>query len=284
MLVDHPSATGEGPLWHEENQTLNWVDIPAGHLFRFDPSSGRNDLIYRHSGQLGGYTFQADGSLVLFGERGSVLRLIGDDTEPIISGIDAVGESRFNDVIADPEGRIFAGTMPIDGGPAHLYRIDPDGTLTLVFDDLTLGNGMGFSPDLSRFYLTDSNSRRIFSMPYNRHSGELGEREVFLMLGDDEPGVPDGMAVDSDGCVWSARWDGHGIYKYSPEGHMIGKVEFPVRKVSSLTFGGGDYRTGYVTTAGGGERGESEGFLAGSLFSVDLRTRGRAPFRSRIGM
>ena len=185
LLVDHPSRTGEGPLWHEENQTLNWVDIPAGHLFRFDPATGQNELIYRHSGQLGGYTFQADGSLVLFGERGEILRLIGDETETIIPDIAAMRESRFNDVIADPEGRVFAGTMPTGDGHAHLYRLDPDGKLTLVFDDLTLGNGMGFSPDLSTFYLTDSNSRQIYQMAYHRKTGELGDREVFLALTDD---------------------------------------------------------------------------------------------------
>ena len=92
------------------------------------------------------------------------------------------------------------------------------------------------------------------------------------------------MTVDADGNIWSARWDGHGIYKYNPMGKLIGKVEFPVRKVSSVTFGGPDYAVAYATTAGGGERGSNEGFLAGSLFRVDLRSRGRAPFRSRIAM
>lgn len=284
VLVDHPSQTGEGPLWHEENQTLNWVDIPAGQLFRFDPATGANDLIYQHDGQLGGYTIQFDGSLVLFCERGSILRLIGDQVETIIPEIHAMRDSRFNDVIADPEGRVFAGTMPLGEEPAHLYRIDPDGTLTLVFDDLTLGNGMGFSPDLSTLYLTDSNTRQIFQMAYDRQTGELGDRSVFMALEEDDDGVPDGMTVDVDGNIWSARWDGHGIFKYNPQGELMGKVEFPVRKVSSVTFGGSSYDVAYATTAGGKERNSHEGFLAGSLFRVDLKTSGRAPFRSRIGM
>ena len=284
MLVDHPSATGEGPLWHEESQTLTWVDIPAGQVFRFDPATGSNERIYQHPGQVGGYTIQADGSLVLFCEHGAILRLIGDETETIIEEVPALRGSRFNDVIADPAGRVFAGTMPRGTEPALLYRLDPDGTLTCVLDDLTLANGMGFSPDGATLYLTDSNSRRIFRMPYDRTSGELDDREIFIALQDDEVGVPDGMAVDADGYIWSARWDGHGIFKYSPIGTLLGKVEFPVRKVSSITFGGPNLNRAYVTTAGGTQRSAAEGMLAGSLFQVDLKTHGRAPYRSRIGM
>lgn len=283
LLVDHPSDTGEGPLWHEENQTLNWVDIPAGKLFRFDPATGENELVYQHDGQIGGYTIQADGSLILFCERGAVLRLMGDMPEWIIPEIKALRESRFNDVIADPEGRIYAGTMPLGNNPAQLYRLDPDGTLTLVMDDLTQANGMGFSPDLSTFYLTDSNSRQIYRLDYDRATGALSNRRPLTTTADDGT-VPDGMTVDAEGNIWSARYGGSGLYKYTSEGQLMGKVEFPVRNITSITFGGRDYDTAFVTTAGGTQRSAGTGFLAGSLFGIHLKTSGRAPFRSGIGM
>lgn len=284
LLVDHPSQTGEGPLWHAETQSLIWVDIPAGQIFRFDPATGRNILVFQHDGQIGGYTIQEDGSLIIFCERGKILRLTGEHPETIVERIDALANSRFNDVIADPEGRVFAGTMPRGDQPAQLYRLDRDGSLSLVLDDLTLANGMGFSPDLSIMYLTDSNSRRIYRLQYDRSTGQLGDRSVFMELDDDNGGVPDGITVDIEGNIWSARWDGSGIYKYNPQGELLGKVLFPVRKVSSITFGGPEFSVAYVTTAGGEHRGEAEGPLAGSLFRVDLKTRGRAPFRSRIGL
>ena len=283
LVVDHPSETGEGPLWHEESGTLYWVDIPTGSLFRYDPDTGENTTVYKHHAMLGGYTIQTDGSLILFCDKGQVLRLIGDEPEVIIPEIDALSASRFNDVIADPEGRVFAGTMARGSEPAQLYRLDPDGSLNLVMDDLTLANGMGFSPDLSTFYLTDSDSRRIFRIPYDRKSGELGPKEVLVTV-PEEGTVPDGMAVDLDGNIWSARWDGNGIYKYAPDGELLGKVEFPVRKVSSLTFGGANYDTAYVTTAGGANRNSEEGHTAGSLYLIDLKTTGKPPFRSRIGV
>jgi D-xylonolactonase len=90
------------------------------------------------------------------------------------------------------------------------------------------------------------------------------------------------MAVDRDGTIWSARWDGSALYRYDVDGQPMGKVPFPVRKVSSIAFGGPDLGTAYVTTAGGESRGDVEGQRAGSLFRVALGVRGRAPFRSRI--
>lgn len=282
VVVDHPSETGEGPLWHEESQRLYWVDIPAGRVFRFDPASMTNEEVYQHNGMIGGYTIQADGSLVLFCDKGAILHLVGSDVETIIPEIAAIGESRFNDVIADPEGRVYAGTMPI-GDTAHLYRLDPDGTVTLIHDDLTQANGMGFSPDLSTFYLTDSKSQTIFQMDYDRKTGDVHDRRTLISYEADGT-VPDGMTVDGEGNIWSARYGGHGFYKYSPDGKLVGKVEMPAKNVTSLTFGGPEYDIAYVTTAGGDQRGAGNGMYAGSLYRIDLKTSGRAPFRSRIGM
>lgn len=283
LLVDLPSDTGEGPLWHEENRCLYWLDIPAGKLFRYDPENGRNETVYQHTGAIGGYTFQRDGSLILFCERGAILRLIGDAMEPVIPEIEALRESRFNDVITDPEGRVFCGTMPLGNNPARLYRLDPDGSLTLIFDDLTLSNGMGFSPDLKTMYLTDSNSGQIFQMEYDRQTGEVRNREALVTVSD-EGTVPDGLAIDLKGNIWSARYGGSGLFKYNPEGELLGKAQFPVRKVTSVTFGGPGYDVAYVTTAGGKQRSADEGLQAGGLFRIDLKTTGRPPFRSRIGM
>jgi D-xylonolactonase len=154
--------------------------------------------------------------------------------------------------------------------------------VSVIYDDLTLGNGMGFSPDLATLYLTDSNTRRIYAADYDRETGDLANRRVLVQV-EDEGSVPDGMTVDTAGTIWSARWDGRAIFAYGPDGTMRGKVPFPVRKVSSVTFAGPGYDIAYATTAGGGQRGEKEGLLAGSLFRVDLGVSGRPPFHSRIG-
>ncbi len=281
LVVDEPSGTGEGPVWNEQQQVLHWVDIPTGRLFAFDPAESRNTLIYQHDGMIGGSTVQEDGSLLVFASRGQILRLRDGKPEVIIDEIPSVREGRFNDVIADPLGGVFCGTMPLGGGDAHLYRLDPDGTLKLVFDDIGLSNGMGFSHDNSVFYHTDSSHHRIYRMEFDGETGALSNRQVLIETPEDVT-VPDGMTVDAEGTIWSARWNGHALYRYGTEGQILGKVPIPVRKVSSIAFGGPDLSVAYVTTAGGENRGVEEGDKAGSLFRVNLGVRGRAPFRSRV--
>lgn len=282
LCVNLPCETGEGPLWHDTTRTLLWVDIPAGRVYRYNPEDDSNIVVYEHHGMIGGYTIQRDDSLLLFASDGAILHLVNDRVEAVVPRIEEMAGSRFNDVIADPEGRVFCGTMPLaNDAPARLYRLDTDGSLHLVFDDLTLSNGMGFSPDLSTFYLTDSNTQRIYRMPYDRATGQLGEREVLVQIPEGE-GVPDGMAVDEEGTIWSARWGGSAIFRYSAEGELLETFPMPVNKVTSVTFAGDGYDEAYATSGGGQDRGPENGELAGSLFRVHIDARGRAPFRSRV--
>lgn len=283
FLVDHPSGTGEGPLWDERTGTVTWNDIPAGHLFRYDPADGSNTLLYEHDAMIGGHTLQEDGSIILFCSDGRIAHLDPKgETSVIVEQIDAVNGSRFNDVIADPAGRVLCGTMPLEHGPAHLYRLDTDGSLHLVWDDLGLSNGMGFGPDEKTFYLSDSDHGVIYRADYDKTTGELANREVLIRL-EDDGAVPDGMTVDAHGDLWLAVWDGACLLHFAADGSPIDKVEFPVQKVSSLNFGGPDYDFAYVTTAGGNERSEAEGVLAGSLFGIALENvTGKPDYHSRI--
>jgi D-xylonolactonase len=283
LVVDHPSACGEGPLWNEDERAVYWVDIPNGRLFRYDLASGQNLEVYKHDGEIGGYTFQADGSILLFCSFGKIIRWNVGEVETIVESIPGELDGRFNDVIADPDGGVFCGTMPTKDHLARLYRLAPDGSLTTLFEDIGLSNGFGFSPDLTTFYHTDSNFHVIYQLDYEAGTGQVSNRRVLVRTPKDES-VPDGMTVDAQGNIWSARWNGEALYKYTPDGSLVGKVVFPVRKVSSVAFGGEDLATAFVTTAGGTDRGEVEGPLAGSLFRVDLQVGGRAPFRSRVGV
>ena len=283
LVVDLPSETGEGPLWNERDQAVYWLDIPPGRLYRYDPRADRNELVYQHSAMIGGYTFQDDDSILLFCSRGQILRWHNDEVETVVEEIPGEVDGRFNDVIAGPDGHVFCGTMATETHRARLYRLNLDGSLDVLFDDIGLSNGFGFSPDNAVLYHTDSNERLIFRLEYETGTGAVRNREVLVRTARDES-VPDGMATDAEGSIWSARWDGRALFKYSDQGELLGKVPFPVRKVSSITFGGDDLGTAYVTTAGGHLRGAHEGEQAGSLFRVDLGVKGRPAFRSRIGL
>jgi len=228
--------------------------------------------------------------LLLFQEAGAIRRLSQDDwtTETVLSPDPNRFHERFNDVIADPEGRVFSGVM-LDterGPPGQLYRLDTDGTITLVRESCVLPNGMGFTTDLSQLYFTDTSETNpsepgyIHRYNYHRASGRLSDPEVFVDASDID-GYPDGMTVDSEGKVWSAFWNGSALHRFAPDGTHEQSITFDPRKVSSLTFGGDDYKTAYVTTACVETR-ATEGTGAGSLYRVDLGVTGRPEFRSDI--
>ncbi len=282
LVADTHCTTGEGPLWHPEEQVVYWVDIPPGHLFRHDPNAGGYDRVFDAGEAIGGYTIQADGALLLFMARGAVKTWRDGHLTTVIDEIPDVRDSRFNDVIADPAGRVFCGIMPTDQRPGRLYRLDPDGTLTLLLADLGIPNGMGFTADLTTMYFTDSTNRVIDRFTYDRATGALTNRRAFVRT-PSNGGLPDGMSMDTADHVWSARWDGSALHRYAPTGEEVARVPFPAQKVSSISFGGPDYADAYVTTAGGDHRAE-EGPGAGALFRVRLGVRGKPAFRSRIGL
>jgi D-xylonolactonase len=285
LVANTRCHTGEGPLWHPDERVVYWVDIPAGRLLRYDPVSGEHEAAYEHlDGAIGGATLQADGSLLLFMSHGAIGSLSEGRLTNLIEDIPAERDGRFNDVIADPEGRVFCGTMPIGDRPGRLYRLDPDLSLHLVLDDAGISNGMGFTADLTTLYHTDTTKRLITRFDYDRATGTLTNRQVFLETPNDEAeGSPDGMTIDANGDLWSARWDGGCLVHYSAAGQELGRVTFPARKVSSIAFGGLDYADAYVTTAGGQNR-RREGPGAGALYRLQLGVKGVPEFRSRIGL
>ncbi|CAN5693281.1 SMP-30/gluconolactonase/LRE family protein [soil metagenome] len=276
-VADVPCHTGEGPLWHPERQILYWTDIPSGALFAYSPELSVHQRVYEGP-PVGGMTLQEDGSLLLFRARGNVAIWRDGAETTVLESIPAEEGSRFNDVIADPEGRVFAGTMSTGDAPGRLYRFDLDGSYRVVLEGVLCSNGMGFTPDRKGMYHIDTPTQRIDLFDYDRATGEIDLRRTFVEV-PKARGFPDGMTVDADGNVWVAFWDGYALSRYSPEGVETLRIDFPVRKVSSLTLVGNDL---YATTAGGDDR-EANGSLAGSLFHLQIEGAGGVPeFRSRI--
>jgi len=189
-------------------------------------------------------------------------------------------DSRFNDVIADPMGRVYCGTMAGSAGGGRLFRLDTDGSLTELLDGVGCSNGMGFSPDRQWLYYIDSSTKQIARFACDPATGDLRGRKVFVDTSNEE-GVPDGMTVDAEGFIWCARWGGGCVVRYRPDGVEHGRLQFPARKVSSVAFGGSDLNELYVTTAGGDDR-AAEGDGAGALFRLRPGVRGLPEYRSRV--
>lgn len=282
LIADLPCHTGENPLWHPTQRRLYWTDIPAGCLFRYDPVTGHSEQCY--SGPpVGGFTIQADGALLLFMACGAIARWNDGQVDYLIDEIPAERDNRFNDVIADPLGRVFCGTVSTPAGerPGRLYRLDTDGSLHCLLEGIGISNGMGFTPDHQHFYHTDSAARTIYQFKYHADTGALTHRQQWLRT-PRRAGVPDGLTVDAQGYVWSARWDGSALYRYTSANVEQQRIAFPARKVSSLTFGGDDLCDIYVTTALHGGSRLQEGPGAGGLFRLRLGIAGLPEFPSRI--
>ena len=281
LIADYACVTGEGPIWHPMEGRLYWVDIPQGRLFRYEPATGVHEQVYEGD-PIGGITIQSDGALLLFGARGSVRVWRDGRLSTVIEEIPEERASRFNDVIADPRGRVYCGTMPSGDRLGCLYRLDTDGRITRILENITCSNGMGFTPDRRGMYYTDSRRYEIYLFDYEETTGALTNRRLFVRT-TDGVSIPDGLTVDAEGYVWSAQWDGSCLIRFAPDGTEDRRIAFPAKKVSCPTFGGPDYRDLYVTTAGGQDKvGNGKG--AGALFRVRPGVLGVPEFTSRIGL
>ncbi|WP_330631931.1 SMP-30/gluconolactonase/LRE family protein [Halocatena halophila] len=279
-FIDQAYETGEGPLYHPDEDSLYWVDIPNGHLYRYDFATDTREQCYSGP-SVGGVTIQSDGALLLFKEHGTITRWDDGEESVIIPEIPEVRGSRFNDVIAGPHGRVYCGTMPPDG---RLYRLDRDGSIVELLSEVQISNGLGFSPDTERVYFAETEAETIWQFDFDVESGTFSNRQVFVDTRGDQ-GKPDGLTVDSEGYVWSARWNGGSIVRHHPDdGRVVDRVAIPARKVSCLTFGGTDYDQAFVTTATAGNDRSVEGDGAGALFRFEADTSGVPEYRSQISL
>jgi D-xylono/L-arabinono-1,4-lactonase len=280
IICDYACELAEGPLWHQDEGRLYWVDINCGRIYCYDPRTGEHQMVLDAGVAVGGFTIQEDGALLLFMDKGAVKRYHGGVLSTLLEEIPEERDSRFNDVCTDPLGGVFCGTIETAKHPGALYRLDPQGKCTRLFGEVGVSNGIGFSPDRKTMYYTDSPKQAIYRFDYDPGSGAISNRSILVQI-PESLGSPDGMTVDADGYLWAAIWDGSCLIRFSPDGKEVQRFLFPAKKVSSLTFGGPEYEDVYVTTAGGENKAE-EGPGAGAIFHLRPGVRGVPEFRSKI--
>jgi sugar lactone lactonase YvrE len=241
------------------------VDLLAGDLLSTD-SAGETER--RHvSDVLACLAPRAAGGHVLATERGFSL-LSADGQVEVLPDVWDDPTVRMNDGGCDPAGRFFCGSMAYDAatGRGALYRLDPDRSVHLVHSDITISNGLGWSPDGTRAYYVDSGTQRV-----DLCSPDLTERRPFVSI-PASTGTPDGLTVDADGGVWVALWGGAAVHRYSPDSELDQVVRLPAAQVSSCAFGGDDLTTLFITNSAEGLSDPEPG--AGALFTVTPGVRG----------
>ena len=207
LVLDCRNTLGEGPMWSVAEQALYWVDILGESVHRLDPATGAHE---QHDvGQpVGAILLRAGGGFVLALRDGLYTWQPGDSPQLIIDPEPDKPANRFNDAAVDRQGRIWAGTMADGSEPVgSLYRLDADRSLHIMATDIYVSNGLGWSPDNSIMYYCDSGTGSIRAWDFDAQTGGLSNERPYVSA---EPvgGAPDGLTVDSEGCVWSARWGG----------------------------------------------------------------------------
>lgn len=279
LVADYGCDTAEGPLWHPFEKRLYWTDIPTGRIFRYDPATSKHEQCY--SGRaVGGFTIQHDGALLLFMDRGTVAEWREGSLTYVIEHIEAELETRFNDVIADPEGRVFCGTLSGPKGKGRLYRLDLDGSLHLLLEEIGCANGMAFSRDRRTFYFIDSFAYTVYAFDYNQENGAISNQHVFATF-PDSMGFPDGCTIDSENRLWVAVWGSSAIVRLNKDGTIAEMIATPMKKPTSITFAGDDYRDLYITSEGGRPKVDDDP-LAGTLFCGRSRISGVPEYLSRV--
>ncbi|ELS04260.1 gluconolactonase [Xenococcus sp. PCC 7305] len=195
-------------------------------------------------------------------------------------------KSRFNDTIADPEGRVYSGIMATETNDGYLYRIDRDGSYHLMAEGFLIPNGMGFDAEFEHLYITDSDRYLIYQFDYDLATGNLSNQKPFITVPEGS-GVPDGLTIDTKGYLWSARWGGNRVVRYNREGEEVMKIDLPVQRVSCVTFGGLNYDTLYISTAQGDKattdvRDRRSEISAGNIFYLDVTFTGKPELLSNI--
>jgi sugar lactone lactonase YvrE len=248
QVTDRLAGHGEGPAWDAATGRLHWVDMLAGDMLSLVPGDGavtRTPI----SSVVCAIRPRRAGGLVLAVERGFALLDPGADAPRILPELWPANAIRMNDGGCDPQGRFYCGSMATDDRPGagKLYRLDPDLTVTVVLDEVSISNGLAWSRDGGTAYYVDSGTQRIDLFSVDA-AGELVDRRPFVTV-PAEVGTPDGLCLDAEGGVWVALWDGGAVHRYGPDGSLDAVIPMPVARPTACAFGGPDLADLYITTS-----------------------------------
>jgi gluconolactonase len=271
----------EAPLWGHLDG-LYFSDVANGGIHRLGLDGAVTLVLPKRRG-IGGMALHAEGGVVM-GGRDIAYASLDERPGQVLLSPDAVpGAIGFNDLTTDRTGRIYAGSLAfkVFGGdepkPGHLVMIDLDGSVRILSDGIMLTNGLGFSPDGTRLYHSDTRGAgvRVYDV---KADGSVGPWRVFVGL--DRIGAPDGLKVASDGSVWVADAHGGRVAVFEPDGTHREDIKVPLPMVTSLCFGGSDLRDLYIVTGSEGGPGEN----CGSVFQQRVKVPGQPlpPARVRL--
>lgn len=267
IAIPARAAVGEGPVWDSRSGLLCWVDLAEGTLFESDLESGSTTATA---------TGTLLGAAVPRASSPGFAVAVGDGFGFVIDGALTVADPvlvdprlRMNDGKCDARGRLWAGSTTLDFQPdaGRLHVWTGAGPSAVATTGFTLPNGLGWDAGNSTMYVDDSVRGVMFAAEFDLDVGLVGPmRPIFQISG----GLPDGLAVDVDGCLWVAMWAASEVRRYRPDGTLDTIVAMPVSQPTSCAFG--EDGVLFITSASHGVA-DAEPH-AGGVFAVATNTAG----------
>ncbi|RZF33538.1 hypothetical protein LSTR_LSTR008184 [Laodelphax striatellus] len=300
--ISKPLTLGEGPHWDVQTQCLYYVDIKKGSILCYNRELNKNysavvgegkkpvSLIIPVESQKNRFVITMKNDVVLVTWDGSSTDVT--DMEVIASMEPEDNTNRLNDGKADPQGRLWAGTMGkevvdevtqkkgYEPDKGSLYTLHKDKSIKKQLTKLGIANGLAWTEDKKKMYYIDSLKKRVDSYDYDDETGNISnEKVVFDFIKNDLPGFPDGMTMDAEGKLFVANYGGSQVLKIDPvSGELLDKIPIPALNVTSVAFGGSNLDELYVTTASADKPTVEGEENDGCLYRVtNLQTKGLTP-------
>ncbi|MEM9522396.1 MAG: SMP-30/gluconolactonase/LRE family protein [Pseudomonadota bacterium] len=254
---------GSSPCWDDASRQLFWIDSLGGAINRYRPecdgkatasvSARDRKAISRFSyPELPGAVALCQGARLLAASRdGIVLIDPQKGSKTVLCDPEAHDPlRRFSTARIGPDGRFWVGSLrpvPVAGlGQGRLYVLGRDGRITRVLDLERGAKGLCWSPDASHLYLTEAGSKSILRYEVNERTGRPQNPRRFITH--DGDGTPNGIAMDSAGCLWAAIYGGWQVRRYDPKGRLMTAIDMPVPLPTGVCFGGARRQYLFITT------------------------------------
>jgi sugar lactone lactonase YvrE len=259
------SDLGEGPIWTPETNSVTWTDITQNIFHTANINTGKT-LSFGVPSMVGAIAHTKDGHYIAATQKGFARISVDGKYSSLHSFLS--DDMRMNDGKVDPAGRFWAGSMALsfEKDRGALYVLEKDNSYQKVLDNITLSNGMGWSPDAQYFYYIDSIPGVLKRFDYDLDTGKISNPKNLITF-DTASGVPDGMSVSSDGKIVVALWDGGRIEIYEPTGAKVSEIKLGVSRPTCCTFAGPNLDILIVSTASQGIDRSGEP-LAGKILAV----------------
>ena len=250
MLLDG-IVFGEGPRWHDGH--FYYSDIGAGTVHRVT-DAGDLETVIDVPGSPSGLGWRPDGSMLIVSMQHHRLMCFSGTRLDHVADLSRWCGGDANDMVVDAAGRAYVGNIgfdlsvqPIEPKPTHLLRVDPDGSVHSVADDLVAPNGMVITPDGETLIVAESGRARLMAFPI-REGGDLGPRRVYSTL--PAGAAPDGICLDAEGCVWVSSPTTNEFLRMREGGIVEDRIEAGGdRPAIACMLGGADRTTLYLITA-----------------------------------